>query len=114
MRYAIHPEDFKSYTTEKIREAFLLPALFVDNTITHYYSHYDRLIVGGAAPTTKPLRLEPIAELKAAYYLERREIGIINVGAPTTISVNGDLFDLKFKEALYIGKNVQEVVFHPA
>jgi 4-deoxy-L-threo-5-hexosulose-uronate ketol-isomerase len=114
MRYAIHPDDFKSYTTEKIREAFLFPELFVQDTITNYYSHYDRLIVGGAAPKTKPLQLEPIPEMKAKYYLERREIGIINVGPLTNISVDGIMYALNFKDALYVGKDVEAVIFYPA
>jgi 4-deoxy-L-threo-5-hexosulose-uronate ketol-isomerase len=71
-------------------------------------------MVGGVAPVSKTITLAPTPELKADYYLERREIGIINVGAAASVTVNGKVFDLKFKEALYIGKNTKEVLFHPS
>jgi 4-deoxy-L-threo-5-hexosulose-uronate ketol-isomerase len=113
-RYAIHPDDFKSYDTEKIRKQFLLSDLFVNDKITHYYTHYDRLIVGGVNPVTRPLTLETIDALKAEFFLQRREIGIINVGAASTVTVDGKDHALKFKEALYIGRDNRQVVFHPA
>jgi 4-deoxy-L-threo-5-hexosulose-uronate ketol-isomerase len=113
-RYAIHPEDFKSYGTDKIRQSFLMTDLFQPDQVTHYYTHYDRLIVGGVAPVSKPISLLPIPELKADFFLQRREIGIINVGAPGVIRVDGKDFLLKFKEALYIGNGSREVTFHPS
>lgn len=113
-RYAIHPADFKSYDTEKIRESCLMTGLFRDDQITHYYTHYDRLIAGGVKPLTKKVSLETINELKAEFYLQRREIGIINVGPPGTITVDGKDFELNPKEALYVGRGIKQVVFHPA
>jgi len=113
-RYAIHPEDFKAYPTGNIREAFLLQKLFMGDTITNFYTHYDRLIVGGISPETRSLVLEPTPNLKAGYYLERREIGIINVGPATRITVDGTDHELKYKEALYIGMRSREVIFHPS
>jgi 4-deoxy-L-threo-5-hexosulose-uronate ketol-isomerase len=113
-RYAIHPDDFKNYDTEKIRASFLMNNLFAAGQITQYYTHYDRLIIGGASPSVKALTLQTTTELKADYYLERRELGIINVGAPATITADGVDFTLKFKEALYIGRGCKEVSFHPA
>jgi 4-deoxy-L-threo-5-hexosulose-uronate ketol-isomerase len=113
-RYAIHYEDFKTYGTEKIRSNFLLPDLFRADQTTQYYTHYDRYIVGGVAPSSKVIALTPTPDLKASFYLERREMGIINVGAPASITVDGKAHDLKFKEALYIGKGCKEVIFHPA
>jgi 4-deoxy-L-threo-5-hexosulose-uronate ketol-isomerase len=113
-RYAIHPDDFKHYSTEKIREAFLLHELFRQDEITNYYTHYDRLIVGGISPVTRDLKLEPIHDMKASYYLERREIGIINVGPTARINVDGKEYVLKFKDALYIGMQAREVIFHPS
>jgi 4-deoxy-L-threo-5-hexosulose-uronate ketol-isomerase len=113
-RYAIHPVDFQTYSTEKIREHFLIPDLFVKDQITNHYTHYDRLIVGGIVPNTQPLQLEPIDDMKAGHYLQRREIGIINVGAPTKVTVGSEDIELKYKEALYIGMDVKDVVFHPA
>jgi len=114
VRFASHPSDFKSYDTERLRELFLIGDLFIKDKIQNIYSLYDRLIVGGAMPTTKPLLLETFTELKSTYYLERRELGIINAGPAGTITVDGVSYTLKSKEALYIGKGIKEVTFHPS
>jgi 4-deoxy-L-threo-5-hexosulose-uronate ketol-isomerase len=113
-RHAIHPEDFKGYDTLKVRKAFLIENIFQDNTITHTYSHHDRLIVGGIKPKDRPLKLETIDELKSTFFLERREFGIINVGSPTSIIADGKTYTLEYKEALYIGRGTKEVTFNPA
>ncbi|MEB2786360.1 5-dehydro-4-deoxy-D-glucuronate isomerase [Algoriphagus persicinus] len=113
-RYSSHPEDFKNYSTTEIREKFLLEEIFVPNQITGTYTMEDRLIIGGIHPVDKPVRLETIDQLKAENFLDRREIGIINVGAITTVEVDGESLTLDHKEALYIGKGVKEVIFHPA
>ena len=113
-RYAHHPEDVKLYTTEELREHFLIPTLFEDDTISLVYTMYDRYIVGGAFPVTKPLTLETIDELKANYFLERRELGIVNVGGKGTVTVDGTVYELSKKEALYVGKGVKEVIFAAA
>jgi 4-deoxy-L-threo-5-hexosulose-uronate ketol-isomerase len=113
-RYSNHPSDVKSYDTKQLRAHFLVEQVFVADTITGVYSLNDRLIVGGIFPTSKPLQLETIDQLKSTYFLERREIGIINVGNTCTIDVDGETIILHHKEALYIGKGTQEVVFHPA
>lgn len=112
--YAVHPHDFKLYTTSRLRELFLLENIFLTDTLTNAYTHYDRLIVGGANPIAGALKLETYDALKAAYYLQRREIGIINVGDSAAVSVDGQLYTLEKKEALYIGMGTREVVFHPA
>src|SRR6188768_443139 len=111
LRYAAHPNDFKRYDTDQIREEFLIEDLFADDELSTTYSHYDRLVIGGAKPLSKPLKLEAFAELKANYFLERRELGIINVGAPSSVSVDGKAYDLNFKDALYVGCGAKEVVF---
>lgn len=112
--YAVHPDDFKSYDTAKIRSNFLVEDVFVKGEITYTYTLYDRLIVGGISPDKTPLKLETIDQLKSTYFLERREIGIINVGAPTDITVDGTTYRLQYKEALYIGRESKEVIFYPA
>lgn len=109
--FAIHPSQFKTLDTEAIRNSFLISNLFQNDLITHSYTHYDRMIVGGVLPITKSIHLQPIEELKASYFLERREIGIINVGDTGVVIVNGKAFKLGFKEALYIGRGVKEVIF---
>ncbi|WP_339703752.1 5-dehydro-4-deoxy-D-glucuronate isomerase [Algoriphagus aquimarinus] len=113
-RCSSHPEDFKSYATEEIRDKFLLNEIFVPNQITGTYTMEDRLIIGGIHPVDQPLRLETIDQLKAENFLDRREIGIINVGTATTIDVDGESITLGHKEAFYIGKGIKEVVFHPS
>jgi 4-deoxy-L-threo-5-hexosulose-uronate ketol-isomerase len=111
---AISPEEFKKYTTEQIYNAVKLTDLFIPGKISFTYTHYDRMIVGGAAPLQAGVKLEPTEDLKASYFLERRELGIINVGADSTVIVDGTSHALAFKEALYVGRGVKEVIFQPA
>jgi len=113
-RHAPHPDDVKHHETEKLRAHFLLENVFEKDKISGVYSAFDRLIVGGIFPSSTPLKLEPVEQLKADYFLERREMGIINVGNAASVSVDGELFLVQKKEALYIGKGAKEVVFHPA
>lgn len=113
IRHAIHPTDFRSLQTNQLREAFLVSDIFQEDLIRTCYTHYDRLILGGAKPVATPLSLQPFNALKADYFLQRREIGIINVGGKGVVSVDGKDFELEYKEALYIGRDVKEVVFHP-
>ncbi|WP_461533152.1 5-dehydro-4-deoxy-D-glucuronate isomerase [Sinomicrobium sp.] len=110
-RYAHHPEDVKRYTTEELREHFLIEKLFVKDEIRLTYTMYDRYIAGGAFPVEKALKLETIEELKADYFLERRELGVINVGGKGKITVDGEVYELNHKEALYVGRGHKEVVF---
>ncbi|WP_027386262.1 5-dehydro-4-deoxy-D-glucuronate isomerase [Chryseobacterium gregarium] len=110
-RYAHHPEDVKKYTTEDLRREFLIHDLFNEDTVKLVYSMYDRLIVGGIMPSSKALKLEPTDDLKAAHFLDRRELGIINVGGAGKVSVDGEVYELGNKEALYIGKGAKEVIF---
>ncbi|GAB3235200.1 5-dehydro-4-deoxy-D-glucuronate isomerase [Algoriphagus aestuariicola] len=113
-RYSSHPEDFKKYSTKEIREKFLLGDIFQPNQLSGVYSLEDRLIVGGIHPVDQPVALAAIEQNKAKFFLERREIGIINVGSPTQISADGTTYELGHKEALYIGKGVKEVIFYPS
>ncbi|MEP6262193.1 MAG: 5-dehydro-4-deoxy-D-glucuronate isomerase [Gillisia sp.] len=110
-RYAHHPDDVKKYTTSELRKHFLIPNLFKENEINLTYSMYDRFIVGGAFPVDKALTLETINDLKSENFLDRRELGVINVGGKGKITVDGEVFELERKEALYIGKGTKEVVF---
>jgi 4-deoxy-L-threo-5-hexosulose-uronate ketol-isomerase len=110
-RYAAHPTDFKQYDTSRIREEFVLTNVFPQGDISLVYSLYDRYIVGGSQPGTTPLSLETFDALKADYFLERREMGIINVGGDAIITADGETFALGFKEALYLGRGTQAVTF---
>ena len=108
---ACHPDDARNYDTETLRARFMMPEVFVADEIRLTYSMYDRFIFGGAMPKSKPLTLETIDPLKAEYFLERRELGIINVGGPGVVTVDGKDYTLRFKEALYVGRGCREVVF---
>ena len=110
-RYAVHPEDFKNYDTERIRSEFLVEEVFVKDEICLTYSLYDRYIVGGANPVTRELGLESFDSLKADNFLARREMGIINVGGKGTVRADGETYELDYKEALYLGKETSNVVF---
>jgi 4-deoxy-L-threo-5-hexosulose-uronate ketol-isomerase len=109
-RYASSPKAVKLYDTAQLREEFLIENLMEVGKINLTYSHYDRYIAGSAVPL-QPLTLETIDPLKANYFLERREIGIINVGGKGTVMVDGTAYELDFKDALYIGAGNIEVIF---
>lgn len=110
-RYATNPSDAKKYETNELRKQFLIENLFVENEIQLTYSMYDRLIVGGIMPVNKSLKLETIPYLKSENFLDRRELGIINVGGSGTVTVDGVEYDLQKKEALYVGQGSKEVIF---
>ncbi|MDW8852084.1 5-dehydro-4-deoxy-D-glucuronate isomerase [Flavobacterium sp. MMLR14_040] len=109
-RYASSPEAVKQYDTQQLRNEFLIDDLMQENEIVLTYSHYDRYIAGSAVPV-KDLTLETIDPLKAGYFLERREMGIINVGGSGSVLVDGTSYELGFKDALYIGSGNKEVIF---
>lgn len=110
-RYASDPEDAKRYGTDELRERFLIANLFQKNQIELTYSMYDRLIVGGVMPVDKTLQLETIPYLKSVNFLDRRELGIVNVGGSGTVTVDGVKYELQKKEALYVGMGCKEVIF---
>jgi len=111
VRYSSHPSDVKQYDTAKLREHFLVSNLFVPEESNLVYSHFDRLIVGGIMPVSEHVTLESIPPLRSEYFLERRELGIFNVGGKGVITVNGETFTLEYKEALYLGQGKRKVVF---
>ena len=111
LRYAGHPVDFKGYDTERIRKEFLIEKVFEPDEILLVYSLYDRYMVGGAMPVRRGLNLESPSDLKASYFLERREMGIVNVGGEAVIDTAGASYNLGTKEALYLGRETADVVF---
>ena len=110
-RYASSPQGVKSYDTEQLREEFLIDNLMQEDKIVLVYSHYDRFISGSAVPTKTALKLEAIDPLKAEYFLERRELGIINIGAAGAVNVDGVEYVLEHREALYVGQGNKDVTF---
>jgi 4-deoxy-L-threo-5-hexosulose-uronate ketol-isomerase len=111
LRYASHPDDVKKYDTQRLRKEFLIENIFIQDEISLIYSMYDRYIVGGAMPVSDVLRLETADELKSDNFLDRREMGIINVGGKAIVHTYSNKYELEFKEALYLGKETRDVVF---
>lgn len=111
LRYAAHPDDAKAYDTQRLRKDFLIEKIFAPNEVNMVYSMYDRMVVGGAMPVGETLRLEAIDPLKQPVFLMRRELGIYNVGGKGSVKVGDDVFELDYKEALYVGSGDREVYF---
>nr|WP_321503359.1 5-dehydro-4-deoxy-D-glucuronate isomerase [uncultured Dethiosulfovibrio sp.] len=110
VRHGVHPQDFKGYDTSRLRGDFLISDLFVPGEISMVYSHVDRIITGGACPKG-PLKLECGKEIGVDYFLERREMGIINVGGSGSVTVDGETFELKSLDGLYLGMGQKEITF---
>lgn len=108
---ACHPDDVKTYDTQRLRDRFAMQNVMVKDQINFSYSMYDRLMFGGAVPATKELTLEPVDQLKANYFLERRELGVINIGGNGIVTVDGKEYELHFKDALYVGRGNKKVSF---
>ncbi len=111
VRYASSPKEVKKMNTKQLRKEFLIKKVMNEDNIKWVYSHYDRYMTGGVVPVKKEVSLETIDPLKAEYFLERRELGIINVGQVGIVKVDGKEYDLEYKEAIYIGRGTKEVVF---
>ena len=110
-RFAISPNEMKQMGTADLRSNFLIENLFIADRVQLTLSHYDRYIAGGAMPLGNPLKLSNPDYLKADYFLERRELGIMNVGGSGVVIADGDRYELNFKEALYLGRGVRDVEF---
>ena len=102
LRTAASPKDVKHYTTDRLREEFLVQDLFVKNEVKMVYSHIDRIIIGAAVPS-KSLSLDAGSELRAEYFLQRRELGVINIGGTGKIKIDGKEYILEYKDGMYIG-----------
>ena len=111
VRYATSPAELAAMSTAQLRETFLIPEVMVPGEVRLTYTHYDRFIAGGAVPTDRPLSLEAIAPLKADFFLERRELGAINVGGAGTVTVDGEPHAVGNREAIYVGRGSREVTF---
>jgi 4-deoxy-L-threo-5-hexosulose-uronate ketol-isomerase len=105
---------YRTMTTEELREAFLLSDLFQPGRVCLTYVDLDRAVIGSAVPTGEPLALLTQDALEAAYFTERRELGILNIGAPGSVTVNGAAHELKQLDALYVGRGNEKIVFSSA
>jgi len=109
--HSVHPHDFKTYPTALVRERFLIDKQVQADQVNCTYTHYDRMIVGFANPINKTLELPNYPNLRADYFLERREIGIINVAGDGTITADGNAYEVKKMDCLYIGKGTKSIIF---
>lgn len=110
VRYSVSPVEAKGLDTKGLRDNFLIDDLFINGELKLVYSHIDRIIVGSAVPLN-PLQLPVGKELGTGYFLERRELGIINIGPKGYVTLDGVKYEMNNKDGLYVGKGVKEVVF---
>jgi 4-deoxy-L-threo-5-hexosulose-uronate ketol-isomerase len=111
IRNAISPKESASLNSKELRDNFLIEKVCVPGEINLVYSHYDRVIIGGASPLDSPLTLPTYGILRSNYFLERRELGAINVGGAGRIKVGDEVYDLPYMSCLYVGKGNESVVF---
>lgn len=122
VRQSIHSEHAKTLDTAALRREFLIENIFTPDDYTLTYSHIDRIIIGGVMPVAQPVTIgsEVGKQLGVSYFLERRELGVINIGGPGLIEVDGKTWEIGHQEALYVGQGAQQVIFrsseasHPA
>ncbi|TDQ42937.1 5-dehydro-4-deoxy-D-glucuronate isomerase [Aureibacillus halotolerans] len=110
-RYATHPDQAQAFTTSELRQHYLMEDLFIAGETKLIYSMEDRTVIGGIQPSGEPVTLETHEHLKAAYFLERREVGIFNIGGQGSITVDGQTYQLENKDCLYVGKGNKELLF---
>ena len=92
-RFAVHLDDYKHYDTQKLRKHFLIDNVFTADAVEFTYTHYERLMVGGVMPVNQSVKLESYDQLKSDYFLQRRELGAINIGGAGKVSVDGEIYE---------------------
>ncbi len=110
-RYATNPAQIPGMNTQQLRDSYLVPELFVPGEVTVVYTHHDRIVLGGAVPAGTDLALTGYPEIRSDYFLEHREVGIINVGDTGTVTADGEVYELVKGACLYLGRGIQDVVF---
>lgn len=110
-RYATNPSQIPGMTTADLRENYLVPEIFVPGEITVVYTHHDRIVLGGAVPAGTDLVLPGYPEIRSDYFLEHRELGIVNVGGTGTVTADGEVYTLVTGACLYLGRGIRDVVF---
>lgn len=115
IRYSCNQRDFKRYTTEETRKEFLIENLYVPDEVVAVYSHVDRMVTMGVMPVTQSVSIDKGIDIwknfGTSYFLERREIGIFNIGGSGTVSVDGTVYPMGYKDCLYITRGAKEVLF---
>ncbi|MCD8173289.1 MAG: 5-dehydro-4-deoxy-D-glucuronate isomerase [Alistipes sp.] len=110
-RWGTHPDDVKHYDTAQLRKEFLVERLFEADSVLMTYTHNDRLIIGGALPVNEALKLETVDLIRSEYFCERRELGVICIENTGTVTVDGTVYRLGYKDAVYVGRGARDVVF---
>ena len=114
-RYSVNPRDVKRYTTEELRDEFLIKNIFKADEVTAVYSHVDRMVTLGCMPVAETVSLEKGMDVWATFgtdfFLERREIGIFNVGGDGTVIADGEVFDMTYTDCVYITMGTKSVTF---
>jgi 4-deoxy-L-threo-5-hexosulose-uronate ketol-isomerase len=113
-RHATSPDQVATFSTAELRERYLVEDLFVPGKVTATYTHHDRIVLGGAVPAGQPLPLPTFDELRADFFLQQRELGIVNVGGPATVTADGETYTLPNGACLYLGRGTRDVVFADA
>lgn len=109
-RYATSPEHVRGADTEELRRRFLVQDLFADDEARAVHTHHDRVLLVGVVPATGPVALPAFPELRSAHFFERREAGVVNVGGPGTVSVDGETHAVDRGAFLYVGRGARDVV----
>ncbi len=113
-RYSIHPTQIPGMTTADLRDTFLVPDVFVPGDVSLTYTHHDRIVLGGAVPAGKVLALGGYPEIRSDYFLEHRELGIVNVGGAGTVTADGEVYELVTGACLYLGRGIRDIAFADA
>ncbi|WP_163580306.1 5-dehydro-4-deoxy-D-glucuronate isomerase [Gracilibacillus saliphilus] len=111
VRYANHPDEIRRYNTDELREKFLVEKLFEPGKVHLTYTHVDRMIFGGVTPASEELTITLDKQLGVSYFLERRELGIINIGNDGYVVLDGERYDMKRHDGLYVSRGTKEVWF---
>lgn len=110
-RHAVHQDHARAMDTAALRRHFLADRLFAEGEIRLIYTHYDRFVLGGAVPAGGELTLDQVAETRTPSFLDRREMGVVNIGAPGTVAAGGDVWTLATGDVLYLGMGAGPVTF---
>lgn len=113
-RYATSPEHVKGMDTDELRDRFLLPGLFSKDSVNAIYTHHDRIVLVGVQPVSGPIELTGFPEIRSETFFEHREAGVINVGGPGSVTVDGTTHDMGHGSCLYVGRGAEKVVFSSA
>ncbi|EPH02283.1 hypothetical protein HMPREF1531_01589 [Propionibacterium sp. oral taxon 192 str. F0372] len=110
-RHTVSKREVASMNTQELRDNFLVPDLFAPGEVRLVHTHEDRVVIGGASPVDGPLTLEAPSELRAEYFLQRRELGVFVVSGTGRVTADGEFFELPARSCLYIGRGTREVTF---